>query len=109
MADTLGSFEQAVLLAIIRLRENAYGRAILDDVSERLGRDVSVGAVHATLERLRAKGLVRSWTGEGTPVRGGRAKRYFEVKAAGMEALNDARATITGLWKGLAWPLETRS
>jgi PadR family transcriptional regulator PadR len=109
MAETLGSFEQAVLLAIVRLGDGAYGRAILSDVSERLRRDVSVGAVHATLERLEAKGMVRSWMGEGTAVRGGRAKRYFQVRPAGIAALNETRAAMIGLWHGLAWPLETRS
>src|SRR4030095_11779733 len=58
MADTLGSFEQAVLLAILRLGENAYGRAVLNEVQVRLERDVAAGAVHATLERLERKGLV---------------------------------------------------
>ena len=59
MADVLGSFEQAVLLAIVRLREDAYGRAILKEVQTRLGRDVAAGAAHATLERLERKGLDR--------------------------------------------------
>ena len=58
MADVLGAFEQAVLLAIVRLREDAYGRAILKEVKTRLERDVAAGAVHATLERLEKKGLV---------------------------------------------------
>ena len=60
MADILGSFEQAVLLAIVRLESGAYGRAILKEVRSRLERDVAAGAVQATLERLERKGLVRS-------------------------------------------------
>jgi DNA-binding PadR family transcriptional regulator len=107
MADTLGSFEQAVMLAIVRLGEGAYGRSILSDVSGRLGRDVTVGAVHATLDRLEAKGLIRSWLGEGTAIRGGRAKRYFQLRPAGIVALNEAREVMSGLWQGLAFPLET--
>ena len=106
MADTLGSFEQAVMLAIVRLGEEAYGRAILGDVSDRLGRDVSVGAVHATLERLESKGLLRSRIGEATAVRGGRAKRYFRLEPEGVDALNEARAVMDGIWRGITMPLE---
>ena len=72
MADVLGSFEQAVLLAILRLGDEAYGRAILKEVQRRLERDVPHGAVHVTLERLEQKGLLRSRLGSGTPVRAGR-------------------------------------
>jgi DNA-binding PadR family transcriptional regulator len=97
------------MLAIVRLADDAYGRGILSDVSKRLGRDVSVGAVHATLERLEAKGLVQSRMGEATAVRGGRAKRYFQLRPAGIEALNEARAMMNGLWQGLVWPLGSRS
>ena len=76
MADILGSFEQAVLLAIVRLEDGAYGRAILNEVSARLERDVAAGAVQATLERLERKGLVRSTLGSGTPIRDGRASSW---------------------------------
>src|SRR5258707_2242367 len=76
MADQLGAFEQAVLLGIVRLGENAYGRAILKEVQTRLERDVAAGAVHATLERLEKKGIVSSRFGPGTPVRAGRARRF---------------------------------
>jgi PadR family transcriptional regulator PadR len=73
MADHLGAFEQAVLLAVVRLGEEAYGRAILKEVQTRLERDVAAGAVHATLDRLGRKGVVSSRLGPGTPVRGVRA------------------------------------
>ena len=106
MADTLGAFEQAVLLAIIRLGEDAYGRAILNDVATRLGRDVAAGAVHATLERLAAKKLVASRLGPGTPVRGGRARRFYRLEPRGLRALNDAREAVDTLWRGLRWPLK---
>ena len=105
MAETLGSFEQAVLLAIVRLKDDAYGRSILKEVETRLEREVTVGAVHATLERLEAKGLISSRLGEGTAVRGGRAKRFFQLQSEGVTALNDARATVDNLWRGLHWPL----
>lgn len=105
MADVLGSFEQAVLMAIVRLQDEAYGRAILKGVEDRLERDVAPGAVHATLDRLERKGLLSSKLGSGTPVRAGRARRYYRLKPAGVRALNDARATVDSIWRGLKWPL----
>jgi len=106
MADTLGAFEQAVLLAIVRLRENAYGRAILKEVQARLERDVAAGAVHATLERLEEKGLIASRLGPGTSIRSGRARRFYRLQPKGLRALNDARAVVDNLWRGLKWPLK---
>jgi PadR family transcriptional regulator PadR len=106
MAGVLGAFEQAVLLAIVRLRDEAYGRAILKEVRARLGRNVAAGAVHATLERLEHKGLVTSRLGSGTPIRAGRPRRYYRPEPSGMRALNNARATVEALWRGLEWPLK---
>ena len=106
MAETLGAFEQAVLLAIVRLRDDAYGRAILKEVQARLERDIVAGAVHATLERLEEKGLIASRLGSGTPVRDGRARRFYRLQPSGLRALNDARAAIDSLWRGLKWPLK---
>jgi DNA-binding PadR family transcriptional regulator len=105
MADALGAFEQAVLITIIRLGDEAYGRAILKDVQERLGREVAPGAVHATLDRLERKRLLSSRLGSGTPVRAGRARRYYRLKPDGLHALNDARAAVDNIWRGLKWPL----
>jgi DNA-binding PadR family transcriptional regulator len=109
MAETLGILEQAVLLAIVRLRENAYGRGILRKVQERARRDVAVGAIYATLERLEEKGLVRSRLGTGTPIRDGRARRYYQLEPAGVQALNDARMATLNLWQGIRWPLKVSS
>jgi DNA-binding PadR family transcriptional regulator len=106
MAETLGPFEQAVLLAIVKLRDNAYGRAILKEVQARLERDIVAGAVHATLERLEEKGLIASRLGSGTPIRGGRARRFYRLQPTGLRALNDARAAIDSLWRGFKWPLK---
>jgi DNA-binding PadR family transcriptional regulator len=108
MAEDLGAFEQAVLLAVVRLLDDAYGRAILKEVKERLERDVAAGAVHATLSRLEQKGLLTSSLGSGTPIRGGRARRFYKLQPAGQRALNDARAAIDNLWLGLRWPLRGR-
>lgn len=106
MAETLGTFEQAVLLAIVRLREDAYGRAILREVQERLSREVAAGAVHATLERLEEKGLVGSRLGSGTAIRDGRAKRFYRLESVGLAALNEARRATRNLWNGIRLPLE---
>ena len=106
MADVLGAFEQAVLLAIVRLRDEAYGRAILKEVRERLRRNIAAGAVHATLERLENKGLVGSRLGSGTPIRAGRPRRYYRLQPRGARALNEARAAADTLWIGLKWPLK---
>src|SRR6476660_4093198 len=109
MADVLGSFEQAVLLAIVWLDDGAYGRAILNEVAARLDRDVAAGAVQATLERLERKGLVRSRLGSGTPIRDGRARRFYTVLSDGLRALDDARKTHETIWRGFSRPLKARS
>jgi PadR family transcriptional regulator PadR len=109
MADVIGQFEQTVLLALIRLGKDAYGRAILNEIQVRLNRDVSAGAVYATLERLEAKGLASSTLAPGTAIRGGRARRYFVPTSAGVRALNEAKAVTDSLWHGLAWPLKVRA
>lgn len=107
--EIIGQFEQAVLVALIQLRKDAYGRAILNEVQRRLERDVSAGAVYATLERLHAKGLVSSTLAPGTAIRGGRARRYFAATGAGVRALNKAKSASDTLWRGLAWPLKARA
>ena len=105
MADVLGAFEQAVLLAVVRLRDEAYGRAILKEVQERLERQVAAGAVHATLDRLERKGLLTSRLGSGTPIRAGRPRRYYRLQPAGVHALNAAREAVAQIWRGIRWPL----
>jgi PadR family transcriptional regulator, regulatory protein PadR len=95
----LGQFEELVLLVLVQLRQNAYGVTIRRELSERIGREISVGAVYTTLERLELKGYVSSRMGEPTPERGGRAKRYFRIEAPGINALNasrDARSRMIG-------------
>lgn len=109
MADIIGQFEQAVLIALVRLGKDAYGRAILNEVQKRLNRDVSAGAVYSTLERLEAKALVSSTLAPGTAIRGGRARRYFTPTGAGVRALNDAKSAASMMWRGLAWPLKVRT
>jgi PadR family transcriptional regulator, regulatory protein PadR len=109
MSDVLGAFEQAVLLTVIRLGAGAYGRGILNDLQERLDRDVAAGAIYATLDRLETKGLATSKVAPGTPQRGGRVRRYYAVTAAGVHALNESRIAMDKMWRGLALPLKGRA
>src|SRR5215831_9337385 len=95
----LGDMEHLVLLAILRLGREAYGIPILDEVCARSGRDVSRATVYVALKRLEQKGLVSSRLGESTPERGGRAKRYFRLKPAGLRALRESRAMFLELWR----------
>ncbi len=105
MAELLGTFEQVVLLAVVNLATEAYGRAILRSVQIALDREVPAGAVYATLDRLEQKGLISSRLVEGTPVRGGRARRYYRLSAAGANALNKSKTVLEQMWHGTGWPL----
>jgi DNA-binding PadR family transcriptional regulator len=108
MADLLGTFEQSVLLSILSLGEGAYGRAILNRVQGSLQRNVTAGAVYSTLERLEASSLVRSRLAAGTAVRGGRARRYYTVMAAGQRALSETRRALTAIWQNAQLPVEEK-
>ncbi len=99
--NTLGQFEEIVLLATLRLAGEGYGTTIRKLVAETTGRDVSIGALYATLDRLERKGFVSSRQGEATPERGGRAKRYFQVEGAGIIAFNEAQSVRKSLLKGV--------
>jgi PadR family transcriptional regulator, regulatory protein PadR len=99
--DHLGEFEQIVLLAVLRLGENAYGVTILEEIQTRTGRPVMIGAVYATLDRLEAKRYVSSKVGDPTPARGGRAKRFFKITAHGSAALERSREVLASMWAGL--------
>jgi len=102
---SVGALELTVLLAVARLGDDAYGLAIRRDVSARTERDYSVGAVYATLQRLEDKGLLRSHTTDPLPVRGGRARRMFELTAAGRRALREAQRVAESVWAGVGRPL----
>jgi len=103
--SSLGALELTVLLAVTRLGEDAYGLAVRRDVSARTGRDYSVGAVYATLQRLEDKGFVRSRATDPLPVRGGRSRRLFELTAAGQRALREAQRVAESVWAGVGRPL----
>jgi PadR family transcriptional regulator, regulatory protein PadR len=99
--EFLGGFELLVLLALIGLGDEAYGVPISEAIETSSGRDVSLGSVYITLERLGRKGLVSSRLGEPTAERGGRAKTYFKVTAKGLREVRQAQRTLTTLWKGV--------
>lgn len=97
----LGEFEQVVLLAVARLEGDGYGVSIRREIERRTGRDASVGAVYATLDRLEEKGFLASREGEPTGRRGGRARRHFGVTPAGWRKLRESREMLASLWDGL--------
>ena len=98
---TLGALELTILLAVARLGEEAHGLAIRRDVSARVGRDYSVGAVYTTLERLQAKGLVASRMTDPLPIRGGRSRRQFTITTGGHRAIRQAERVALSVWAGV--------
>jgi PadR family transcriptional regulator len=101
MADFLGEFEHIVILALLRLTDRAYGVSVRQEIERRTGRDVSIGAIYATLDRLETKGYVKSHFGDPTPERGGRSKRFFRVTAKGVTAVNRTHDALWNLTEGL--------
>jgi PadR family transcriptional regulator PadR len=99
--DYLGEFEHIVILALLRLGDRAYGVTVRQEIEARTGREVSIGAIYATLDRLETKGYVRSQFGEPTPERGGRSKRFFHVTAKGMSAVNRTHRAVQRMSQGL--------
>src|SRR6266851_1397057 len=99
--EFLGGFELLVLLAVIRLGDTAYGVPISEAIEQSSGREVAIGSVYITLDRLADKGLVSSRLGEPTAERGGRAKTYFRVTAQGLREVRRAHRTLTTLWTGV--------
>ncbi len=95
--EYLGEFEHIVLLTVLRLGDGAYGAMVRAEIESVTERSPSIGAVHATLERLEKKGLVSSWIGEPTAERGGKAKRHFKIEADGVSALKNAQKTLQRL------------
>jgi DNA-binding PadR family transcriptional regulator len=100
-ASMLGELEQIVLLAVLRVGDEAYGVPVLDEIERQTGRALALATVHTTLSRLETKGLVRSALGAPTPQRGGRAKRYYTVTPAGQRALQGSLAALERMTRGL--------
>jgi PadR family transcriptional regulator PadR len=99
--EHLGELEQIVLLAVLRLGEDAYGVPIRLEIERRTGRLLTVGALYRTLDRLESKGCLSSWFSDPTPERGGRSKRYFKVRPVAVRLLRSSRDALTAMWEGL--------
>jgi DNA-binding PadR family transcriptional regulator len=99
--DYLGEFEHIVILALLRLAGRAYGVTVRQEIEARTAREVSIGAIYATLDRLETKGYVKSQFGEPTPERGGRSKRFFHVTAKGMSAVNQTHRAVQSMTQGV--------
>ena len=109
-SPVLGDFEQLVLLGVLRLelQESAYGAAIRQEIHARSGRDVSINAVYTTLDRLESKGFLKSWVGDPTPQRGGRRRKFYALRPAGVAALRHAYHAFTAMAEGLQNRLEMK-
>lgn len=99
--DYLGEFEHIIVLALLRLEDRAYGVTVRQEIEFRINREVSIGAVYATLDRLETKGYVKSHRGDPTPERGGRSKRFFRVTAKGIAAVNRTQRALHSMTEGL--------
>src|ERR1700676_1182070 len=100
--DYLGEFEHIVILPLLRLADRASGVTVRQEIEFRTKREVSIGAIYATLDRLEAKGYVRSRLGGPTPERGGRSKRFFHVTAEGGAAVNPTQSAFRSMRERLA-------
>ena len=107
MSPRPGSFEQILLLALVRAGDETYGVPIRDNIEARTGRTVSPGAVYTALARLERRGFVRSRLGEATPERGGKRKRYYRLTPSGAAAMRDCQQAIARMSRGLRPKLGT--
>jgi DNA-binding PadR family transcriptional regulator len=99
----LGEFEYLLLTAAARLGDDAYGAAIREEIETATGRRCSIGALYTTLDRLEKKGLLKTWMGEATPQRGGRAKRMVRVTTKGVQASTAFYNAVTRVSRGVSW------
>jgi PadR family transcriptional regulator, regulatory protein PadR len=99
--EALGEFEQIVLLAVARLGDAAYGVSIREEIKTCTGRSVSRGSIYVTLDRLEARGYIRTWLADPTPERGGKSKRLCALEPGGVRALIEARKALDQMWRGL--------
>jgi len=97
--EFLGEFEELVLTFVAALQDDAYGAAIAQEIEARVGRNVTLSAVHVTLYRLEDKGYIKSRLGGATKERGGRRKRIFTVTSAGFSMLKFMKETRLELWR----------
>ncbi len=106
MPKSLGEFEQLILFAALRLGDEAYGASIRREIEECTGRPVTAGSVYTVLDRLETRGLVSSFTGEPTPQRGGRRKKYYRIRRKGAELLHHTYEAQQRIASGVTGRLE---
>src|ERR1700727_3116376 len=99
----LGEFEYILITAAAGLGDNAYGAAIREEIEASTGRTCSIGALYTTIERLETKGLLKTWMGEATAQRGGRAKRMVRVTPKGVNAAKDFYEAVMRVSRGASW------
>jgi PadR family transcriptional regulator, regulatory protein PadR len=99
----LGEFEYLLIAAAVRLGDDAYGAAIRQEIERSTGRRCSIGALYTTLDRLEIKGFLKTWMGDATPQRGGRAKRMVRVTAKGVQAATAFYSAIAQASRGVSW------
>jgi DNA-binding PadR family transcriptional regulator len=97
----INELEQLVLLALVRLGDEAYGVTVRAAIEERAGRSVSIAAVYAALARMEERGWLEAWLSEPMAVRGGRARKHFRITAAGAAEVRGARRRMEEMWRGL--------
>jgi PadR family transcriptional regulator len=99
----LGEFEYLLITAAVGLGDEAYGAAIREEIESTTGRTCSIGALYTTIDRLEKKGLLKTWMGDATPQRGGRAKRMVCVTPKGVKAAKDFYDAVTRISRGVSW------
>lgn len=97
----LGDLQQLTMLAVARLGEGAFARAVQEELLRVSGREASVSTIHVTMVRLEDQGMVLSRRTEPDPVKGGKGKRYFELTSLGWEALHSSRRALASMWEGV--------
>jgi PadR family transcriptional regulator, regulatory protein PadR len=102
----LGEFEYLIITAAAGLGDEAYGAAIREEISATTGRKCSIGALYTTIDRLEKKGLLKTWMGDSTPQRGGRAKRMVRVTPRGVQAAKDFYDAVVRVSRGASWAAE---
>jgi PadR family transcriptional regulator len=103
MLIMLGEFEYLLVTAAAGLGDEAYGAAIREEIETTTGRKCSIGALYTTIERLENKGLLKTWMGDATPQRGGRAKRMVRVTSKGVQAAKDFYDAVMRVSRGASW------
>jgi PadR family transcriptional regulator, regulatory protein PadR len=99
----LGEFEYLVVAAAVRLGDDAYGAAIRQEIEDTTKRRCSTGSLYTTLDRLESKGLIKTWMGDATPQRGGRARRMIRVTPQGVRAAAAFYEAVMHVSRGVSW------